>query len=217
MAAQGRSGPDTPPSAPGRGGRAEAGCAGLLLALAVANLLVSGLALRHGAGWWRQFMGRRPAGIIIHHSASPAVAEGQAVNARLIDQWHARRGFARPGENRVYHIGYHYVILPDGTIQKGRPEYMPGAHCEGHNDQLGICLVGNFSSSANPDGSQGLSRPTRAQLDALDHLLKRLIARYGFRPANLHRHRDYAETACPGDRFPFAQVVRRAFENGDGR
>ena len=216
MAAHGRSGADTQPSGPDLGSRVEAGCAGLLLALAVANLLASGLALRYGAGWWRQFVGGRPAGVIIHHSASPAVAEGQPVDARLIDQWHASRGFARHGEARTYHIGYHYVILPDGTIQKGRPERMPGAHCEGHNDQLGICLVGNFSSSANPGGNQGSSRPTRAQLDALDHLLRRLIARYGFRPGDVHRHRDYAQTACPGDRLPFDEVVRRAFGDGTG-
>jgi len=139
------------------------------------------------------------------------VAEGQTVDARLIDRWHARRGFARADEERIYHIGYHYVILPDGVIQHGRPERMRGAHCEGHNDQLGICLVGNFSSSANPRGRQGPNRPTEAQLAALDHLLRSLIGRYGFTRRDLHRHRDYAETACPGDGFPFERVVEEAF------
>lgn len=191
--------------------RLEAGCAWLLLLLAGANLLLITPALRHGPQWWRQYLPGRPTGIILHHSASPAVAEGERVDADLIDRWHARRGFLGLGGKRVYHIGYHYVILPDGTIQHGRPENMRGAHCRGHNDQLGICLVGNFSSGANPSGAYGPPRPTPAQLEALDHLLKTLIARYGFAPADLHRHRDYAQTACPGDRVPFDAIVKRAF------
>jgi N-acetyl-anhydromuramyl-L-alanine amidase AmpD len=191
--------------------RAETGCAWLLLCVALGSLAAAWLAREYGPGWWRQLLLARPSGIIIHHSASPASAEGQTVDVHLIDRWHERRGFARTDEDRVYHVGYHYVILPDGTIQRGRPERMRGAHCEGHNDQLGVCLVGNFSSSANPDGRQGPSRPTPAQLAALDHLLKRLIKRYGVTRADIHRHRDYASTACPGDRMPFAQVVEEAF------
>lgn len=183
----------------------------LLLGLAVGGLAWTWLGVQYGSGWWRQLLPTSPTGIIIHHSASSATADGQEVDVHLIDRWHERRGFGRAGADRIYHVGYHYVILPDGTIQRGRPERMQGAHCEGHNDQLGICLVGNFSSSANPRGQQGPRRPTEAQLVALDHLLERLIQRYGFTPADIHRHRDYARTACPGDGFPFERVVREAF------
>lgn len=205
-----------PTPGPASPGPPRPGCAWLLLALVLGNLVVAGVSYRYGSGWWRQALPGRPRGIILHHSASPTMAEGQQVDAGLIDRWHSRRGFGRAGQGRTYHIGYHYVILPDGTIQRGRPEYMRGAHCEGHNDQLGICLVGNFSSSANPTGAAGPAQPTAAQLAALDHLLRRLITRYQFGPEDLHRHRDYAPTACPGDRVPFAAIAQRAFRPSPG-
>jgi N-acetyl-anhydromuramyl-L-alanine amidase AmpD len=88
---------------------------------------------------------------------------------------------------------------------------MPGSHTLHHNNQLGICLVGDFSSADNPTGKHGSTRPSPQQLAALDKLLKHLIQKYHYGPQNLHRHRDYAQTACPGDRFPFEEVKRRAF------
>ena len=36
----------------------------------------------------------------------------------------------------------HYVILEDGTVEAGRPQYWKGSHARGHNDALGICLIG---------------------------------------------------------------------------
>jgi len=167
-------------------------------------------------GWldrdWLWFLAGRPTGIILHHTATPDVVAGQRVDAAFIDREHAKRGFSVVAAKRTVHIGYHYLILRDGTVQSGRPEGVPGSHTIGHNRQLGICLVGNFSSSDNPTGKNGSMRPSRQQLDALDKLLKHLIRKYRFRPGNLHRHRDYAQTACPGDRFPFEAVKRRAFE-----
>lgn len=40
-------------------------------------------------------------------------------------------------------IGYHKIILRDGTIENGRPEYWIGAHVKGKNKKsLGVCLIG---------------------------------------------------------------------------
>ena len=40
-------------------------------------------------------------------------------------------------------IGYHKVILQDGNIENGRPEYWPGAHVLGYNNKsIGVCLIG---------------------------------------------------------------------------
>ena len=60
--------------------------------------------------------------IIIHCSA---VRPYQTSTAAQIDSWHRARGWNG--------IGYHYVILRDGTVQPGRPEDAVGAHCVGHN------------------------------------------------------------------------------------
>jgi N-acetyl-anhydromuramyl-L-alanine amidase AmpD len=190
--------------------RFSRGCALALLAAALLNLLLAGLSGKLNLDWRRLWM-QRPHGIILHHTATPDVVEGKRVDAAFIGREHARRGFSTTVGARNIHIGYHYLILRDGTVQPGRPEDVPGSHTLGHNDQLGICLVGNFSSGANPHGEHGSTQPSRQQLAALDRLLKQLIDKYHYRPKHLHRHRDYAPTACPGDRFPFEDVKRRAF------
>lgn len=41
------------------------------------------------------------------------------------------------------HIGYHVVILLDGSVQRGRPWIETGAHVKGHNrTSVGICMIG---------------------------------------------------------------------------
>jgi N-acetylmuramoyl-L-alanine amidase len=148
-----------------------------------------------------------PTGIIIHHSALPLPPE--AVDARLIDQIHRKRGFSAFYWGRFYHIGYHYIILPNGTIQEGRPEHCRGAHAEGYNSYIGICLVGNFSSEANPNGKFGPAEPTAAQLDALMRLCRELRKKYHFSLEQIRRHSDTNPTTeCPGDRFPFSALLK---------
>jgi hypothetical protein len=154
------------------------------------------LALRHPVS-------HDPAGIIIHHSDTPGVIHGQYVGAALIDRSHRRRGFRTVYRGKVYHIGYHYVIREDGVIEPGRPEHCPGAHSKHHNDYLGICVVGNFSPEHNPHRWTP-SEPTDVQLDSLVWLCGRLMAKYHIPPDRVMRHCDVRETACPGDRFPFA-------------
>jgi N-acetyl-anhydromuramyl-L-alanine amidase AmpD len=76
--------------------------------------------------------------IIIHCSASP---QGRGDNAETIHKWHRDRKFDG--------IGYHYVILEDGEIEQGRPEYWKGAHCRGHNaTSIGVCLIGEYEFTA---------------------------------------------------------------------
>ncbi len=182
-----------------------AGCGILLLIASLCALMASGLAYQHGPYWYRTVLWRPP-GVIIHHTATPAIVSGQIVDRDLIDSSHARRGFLICDGRHVYHIGYHYLILPDGTVQNGRPEWLPGAHCMGANNYIGICLVGNFSSEANPTGAQQPARPTEAQLSALRELLQRLAQRYKFTAKDIYGHRDFRQTECPGDRFPMERV-----------
>ena len=167
------------------------------------------------AEWFRQ----KPPGIIVHHSASPPVVGGVTVDAKALDRIHAHRGFQTWYRGKLYHIGYHFVVLQDGRVQTGRPVGCRGAHTHGspiYNRYIGICLVGNFSSSANRHGEQGPVRPTRAQMNALTGLCERLMREYDIDPAHVKRHRDFNQTACPGDRFPYdafiAELTRRRAE-----
>lgn len=141
----------------------------------------------------------RPRGIVIHHSALGGDADRRA-DAAVIDAVHQRRGWGVFWGGRTYHIGYHYVIRPDGTVEPGRPERCRGAHTKGFNDSLGICVLGNFNDGA----------PTARQRRALAALCRRLMLRYDLRPEDVRRHRDCpaAATDCPGKRFPFAALRR---------
>jgi len=181
----------------------------LALCLALGLLPAGYMAARYGISWPSRLIRPHPPGIVIHHSASPGEEQGEQVDAALIDRWHARRGFGLQTARGQVHIGYHYVILADGTVEQGRPEWMKGAHARGHNDRIGICLVGNFSSSGNPGRRMKPDKPTKAQLDALHDLLCKLCRKYHLRPQDVVRHRDLAKTACPGDRFPYDAVIRR--------
>ena len=118
--------------------------------------------------------------IIVHCSATK---EGKAFNVADIIRWHKQRGFAT--------IGYHWVVLLDGTIQQGRAEMTMGAHCLGHNaNSIGICYIGGLDRNGQPKDTR-----TPAQKKALLELLKRLKKDYP--NATIHGHREFANKACP--------------------
>lgn len=116
--------------------------------------------------------------IIVHCSATEA---GKNFRARDIEAWHRARGFKR--------IGYHYIIDLDGTIERGRPISLAGAHCKGHNaHSIGVCYIGGLKNGKPADTR------TREQRAALNKLIYNLIEMYH---ARVHGHRDYAKKECP--------------------
>lgn len=118
--------------------------------------------------------------IIVHCSATP---EGRDVRSAEIRRWHRQRGFRD--------IGYHFVVLLDGTIEVGRPLSQQGAHCIGHNKQsIGVCYIGGVDSRMRP-----LDTRTPAQKRSLRLLLE--LLQKCFPGAEIHGHRDYAAKACP--------------------
>ncbi len=184
-----------------------------LVCAAMATIAVGALSVRLGPRWAERLFFRAPRGIVIHHTATGARVKGRTVNAKLISEWHQRRGWGANYRGHEFHIGYNYVILPDGTIEEGRPEWMRGAHTRGHNDYLGICLVGNFDPASNPHGEAFPERPTQDQLDALTQLLRDLLTKYDLSVHDIYRHSDLGATKCPGDRFPMAEVIGAIEEN----
>jgi N-acetylmuramoyl-L-alanine amidase len=87
--------------------------------------------------------------IVVHCSATPPDAK---VDARTIDRWHRQKGWLM--------IGYHHVILRDGTVEQGRKPDQPGAHAEGFNNKsIGICLVGGVERTSDKDGKDDLDGP----------------------------------------------------------
>ena len=118
--------------------------------------------------------------IIIHCSATKP---GQKCNASIIDKWHKAKGFRC--------IGYHYVILPDGTIEKGRPENEKGSHCVGYNTgSIGICYIGGLKKEGNPEDTR-----TKEQKIALRKLIDDLCNRYNIK--DIAGHNEFSNKACP--------------------
>jgi N-acetylmuramoyl-L-alanine amidase len=111
--------------------------------------------------------------IVIHCSAS---REGKKLSLADITAGHKARGFNA--------VGYHYVILLDGTVERGRPESVPGAHVQGHNAKsIGVCYVGGLAKDGTPKDTR-----TPAQLAAMRTLVDSLRRRYP--NARVCGHRD---------------------------
>ncbi|BFU65365.1 N-acetylmuramoyl-L-alanine amidase [Rodentibacter abscessus] len=131
--------------------------------------------------------------IVIHCSATqngkPLRSSTQTA-AQVIDGWHAKRGFKRHPirvkqfNPHLKHLGYHFVIDTDGTVETGRQEGEIGAHVKGHNaHSLGICLVGGITPNKRNHGEY-----TEKQWQALHRLLRQLEAKYP--SADICGHRD---------------------------
>lgn len=119
--------------------------------------------------------------IIVHCTATP---DGRPVTIREITQWHKKRGFST--------IGYHYVVMLDGTVCNGRNVDTVGAHCTNHNsNSIGVCYVGGLDKVTK----QPKDTRTPAQKYALVTLLKKLKALYP--KAKIYGHRDFSSKACP--------------------
>lgn len=113
--------------------------------------------------------------VTVHCSDSP---QNRGDTAETIHKWHRENGWEG--------IGYHYVILEDGGIEKGRPDYWRGAHVKGHNKgNIGICLIGYGRDV------------TARQLSSLRQLVNGLLHRHP--AAALKGHRDFDHSRdCPG-------------------
>ena len=113
--------------------------------------------------------------IVIHCTATK---QGKFFNAKDIDQMHKAKGWSG--------IGYHYVILLDGTVEKGRPDSKIGAHVKGYNSKsIGVVYVGGLDKN-------GKAKYTRTDLQkqSLKELLKRL--KWLYTKAIISGHRDFS-------------------------
>ncbi len=121
--------------------------------------------------------------IILHCAATP---EGKWFDRNDVNAWHKQRGWSM--------IGYHYLVLLDGTIQTGRPIGMVGAHVEGHNENtIGICYIGGLTAN----GKAPKDTRTQEQINATFWLASELVQKFKIKkPIKGHNEYD-AGKACP--------------------
>ena len=115
--------------------------------------------------------------IAIHHSATK---DGDAFSFARYHVSHKNW----PG------IGYHYVILPDGTIQWTNDLSTVSYHVGWQNTfTVGICLVGDFTKA----------EPTNQQKISLKALCRMLFGVLSLNINNVKGHRELvSNTQCPG-------------------
>lgn len=138
---------------------------------------------------------RRITEIIVHCEATP---EGEEFSRKALEASHKARNFTAYTVNgRTEHIGYHYVVHLDGSIESCRPEAVAGCHCTGHNRvSIGVSYVGGCPPRSVKDWmKRGKDTRTPAQKAALVKLLRELKAKYP--GAKIYGHRDFANKACP--------------------
>jgi len=129
---------------------------------------------------------RKITSVGVHCSFSP---QGRGDDVHTIDRWHLENGWAG--------IGYHYVVLEDGTILKGRWVDYPGGHVKDHNsDTIGICRMGGMNSEG-----YAVYDATPKQIEAIQKLTRLLISlkMYKLSTNDILGHNEYPDVSklCP--------------------
>jgi hypothetical protein len=106
-------------------------------------------------------------------------------------------------------IGYQFAIDRAGNLYQGRPfmdnstslSQVPvlalGAHAGGANTgNIGVVIMGCYHP---PEGSHCEQEITPAAFATYINLFAFLSERYGVEPEMIRGHRDFGQTACPGD------------------
>jgi N-acetylmuramoyl-L-alanine amidase/Putative peptidoglycan binding domain len=140
---------------------------------------------------------QRPVKIIVHHAATPNqadVSRDAAVRlARSIQDFHM-------DGRRWNDTGQHLTITRGGFALEGRHRSLEmlaggratveGAHCTGQN----VVAIG-----IENEGTYSEVDPPAALWDRLRETCAYICRRYGIKPTEIYGHRDFKNTACPGD------------------
>jgi hypothetical protein len=144
--------------------------------------------MARASGAWRR--------LTVHHTnmegvPAPPPGAGEAANAAYL----RRVQRAHMTTNNWADIGYEFLIDMDGRLWEGRSLTWIGAHAgrsgtvNNNVDNIGISLFGNFENVA----------PSQAALDTLAATLDSFRSRYGIGRGSVYGHREFKNTACPGD------------------
>lgn len=135
----------------------------------------------------------KPRGIILH-----TVGVKGDTGAASIRKYHVEH-------NGWKDIGYHFVVRKNGSVELGRPLAQAGAHAQGANDTIGICVSGDGDTEAW----------TPAQWDAVLKLCATHCRAHGWDPARaVGGHREVVRMfggvpttkTCPGKLIDMSAV-----------
>ena len=122
--------------------------------------------------------------IVLHH------AEAVKCTAQDVHSWHRANGWTG--------IGYHFFVRKDGTIYRGRPINVVGAHVQGMNScSVGICAEGDYHTKEK-------TMP-QAQKKSIIELCQYLKKNY-YPNAKIVGHREIGDSNCPGRYYPLDEI-----------
>jgi len=129
-----------------------------------------------------------PKKITIHHTGGRTSGYWQgATTMRAIQDGHIKP--TSQGGRGWKDIGYHYVIGPDTSIWRGRPEDKVGAHVRNNNTgNVGISVYGNYNQ-------EDIRQDVYA---TLVELIADIASRYNIPTQMIFLHRQLQSTDCPG-------------------
>lgn len=121
--------------------------------------------------------------IALHH------AEAVSCTAQDVHRWHIANGWTG--------IGYHFFVRKDGSVYRGRPLDVLGAHVQGMNScSIGICAEGDYH---NKDKTM-----PEAQKTAIRELIGYLKGIYP--NSEVVGHREIGDSNCPGRYYPLDEM-----------
>jgi N-acetylmuramoyl-L-alanine amidase len=121
--------------------------------------------------------------IVLHHTQTASTSWDGENSIRACWNWHVNgRGWR--------HIGYHFILGPDGSIWVCRPLNWTGAHAgpKGNPLSVGVSLWADLTKE----------KPTEAAKEALGIVWAGLTDQFGMTP-KIYFHRDFMSTDCPGN------------------
>jgi N-acetyl-anhydromuramyl-L-alanine amidase AmpD len=140
---------------------------------------------------------RRPVKILVHHTATPNVSDlsQQAAEdlARSIQRFHMdTRGWSDSGQHFTISRGGHVLEGRHQSLEmlRGGRRQVEAAHCTGQN----IVAVG-----IENEGTYTAAEPTGPQWNRLVEMCAYVCKQYRIPPTEIFGHRDFKDTACPGD------------------
>lgn len=122
--------------------------------------------------------------ITVHHSGVVLEDNREApATLRGAQAYHQSQGWPD--------IAYHFMLDLHGNIYKGRPTWARGDTFTDYSTKghLLVMCEGNYSEQNAP----------RAEVRALCDLLAWACGKFDVSPKDIAGHRDFAQTACPGD------------------
>lgn len=141
----------------------------------------------------------RPVKIIVHHTAGrnteDTSLDSAIAIARAIQRFHMdTRGWLDSGQQFTISRGAHILEGRRRSLEALRRgnAHVVGAHCAGQN------LV---SVGIENDGLYIDVDPPTVLFDRLREMCAYICRQYGIAPTEIYGHRDYRDTACPGDRL----------------